>query len=176
MTCANNCKGVNPNAVIIGGSAVLAASTVTLQQVLTISAVGVAAAGGGAAAVGQMMNRGCPRTRPCNVGFYFSVSTFSNPFFLRGPVEGTPVAEFAADSLGRPAAGLSVQGDVEKCERLEYRSVLAILALLCQPFICIYGVFTFISCHILRWLQNSHLFSKCHLVVILCLFLIIFSF
>ena len=135
MTCANNCKGVNPNAVIIGGSAVLAASTVTLQQVLTISAVGVAAAGGGAAAVGQMMNRGCPRTRPCNVGFYFSSLHFLI-FFLRGPVEGTPVAEFAADSLGQPEAGLSVQGDVEKCERLEYRSVLAILALLCQPFIC----------------------------------------
>ena len=75
MTCANNCKGVNPNAVIIGGSAVLAASTVTLQQVLTIS-VGVAAAGGGAAAVGQMMNRGCPRTRPCNVGSYFCLYIF----------------------------------------------------------------------------------------------------
>ena len=70
MTCANNCKGVNPNAVIIGGTAVLAASTVTLQQVLAIG-VGVAAAGG---AVGQMMNRSCPRTRPCQVDSFFFVS------------------------------------------------------------------------------------------------------
>ena len=70
MTCANNCKGVNPNAVIIGGTAVLAASTVTLQQVLAVS-VGVAAAGG---AVGQMMNRSCPGTRPCQVYSFFSVS------------------------------------------------------------------------------------------------------
>ena len=73
MTCANNCKGVNPNAVIIGGTAVLAASTVTLQQVLAVS-VGVAAAGG---AVGQMMNRSCPRTRPCQVGSFFSLSLHS---------------------------------------------------------------------------------------------------
>ena len=76
MTCANNCKGVNPNAVIIGGTAVLAASTVTLQQVLAISAV-AAAGGGGAFAVGQMMNRGCPRTSPCNVGSYHSVALLS---------------------------------------------------------------------------------------------------
>ena len=67
MTCANNCKGVNPNAVIIGGSAVLAASTVTLQQMIAIGA-GFGLAGGlGGAAVGQMVNQGCPRTRPCEV-------------------------------------------------------------------------------------------------------------
>ena len=29
MTCANNCRGVNPNAVIIGGTAVLAVATVS---------------------------------------------------------------------------------------------------------------------------------------------------
>ena len=79
MTCANNCKGVNPNAVIIGGTAVLAASTVTLQQVLTIGA-GVAAAGGGAAVVGQIVNQGCPRTRPCRVSAYF-LSFLSKPLF-----------------------------------------------------------------------------------------------
>ena len=28
MTCANNCRGVNPNSVIVGGTAVLAASSV----------------------------------------------------------------------------------------------------------------------------------------------------
>ena len=39
-----------------------------------------------------------------------------NPFVPRDGVEGTPAAEFAADSLGRPAAFPSVQGAVEKCE------------------------------------------------------------
>ena len=29
MTCANNCRGVDPNSVIIGGGAVLAASAVS---------------------------------------------------------------------------------------------------------------------------------------------------
>ena len=71
MTCANNCLGVNPNAVIIGGSAVLAAATVTPLQVLGGVAASTLAAGGGAAVVGQMMNRSCPATRPCRVGFYF---------------------------------------------------------------------------------------------------------
>ena len=28
MTCANNCRGVNPNSVIVGGTAVLAASSI----------------------------------------------------------------------------------------------------------------------------------------------------
>ena len=37
MTCANNCKGVNPNAVDIGGTAVLAAAAVTPLQVLSYS-------------------------------------------------------------------------------------------------------------------------------------------
>ena len=120
MTCANNCKGVNPNAVIIGGTAVLAASTVTLQQVLTIGA-GVAAAGGGAAVVGQMVNQGCPRTRPCRVSPYFLsfldiILIFPIMFkavIPRDQVGETPGAEFAVDSLGRPVAGLSVQGVVE---------------------------------------------------------------
>ena len=69
MTCANNCRGVNPNAVIIGGTAVLAAAAVTPLQVLTPLGLGaLAAAGGGAAVVGQMMNRrSCPATRPCRV-------------------------------------------------------------------------------------------------------------
>ena len=74
MTCANNCKGVNPNAVVIGGSAVLAASTVSLQQVLALGLGAAAAAGGGAAVVvGQMMNQGCPATRPCKVGSCFQM-------------------------------------------------------------------------------------------------------
>ena len=37
MTCANNCKGVNPNAVVIGGTAILAAAAVTPLQVLSYS-------------------------------------------------------------------------------------------------------------------------------------------
>ena len=28
MTCANNCRGVNPNSVIVGGTAVLAATSI----------------------------------------------------------------------------------------------------------------------------------------------------
>ena len=68
MTCANNCKGVNPNAVVVGGTAVLAASTISLQQVLALGLGAATVAGGGAAVVGQMMNRGCPWTRPCQVG------------------------------------------------------------------------------------------------------------
>ena len=72
MTCANNCRGVNPNAVIIGGTAVLAAAAVTPLQVLTPLGLGaLAAAGGGAAVVGQMMNgRSCPATRPCRVNTF----------------------------------------------------------------------------------------------------------
>ena len=70
MTCANNCLGVNPNAVVVGGVGVLAAAVVSQQMLLTPLGLGaIAAAGGGAAVVGQMMNRerGCPPTRPCLV-------------------------------------------------------------------------------------------------------------
>ena len=73
MTCANNCRGVNPNAVVIGGTAVLAAAVASQQVLLAPLGLGViAAAGGGAAVVGQMMNRGCPARRPCLVSFSFS--------------------------------------------------------------------------------------------------------
>ena len=71
MTCANNCRGVDPNSVIIGGGAVLAATAVgglsfssVLAPVLGIGAV--AAAGGGLA-----LTRGqCPARRPCRVGLH----------------------------------------------------------------------------------------------------------
>ena len=70
------------------------------------------AGGLGGAAVGQMMNRGCSGTRPCQVGCCLYVSTLSGPFLLhRDGVGGTPVAEFAADRSGRPTADLSVRGD-----------------------------------------------------------------
>ena len=99
MTCANNCKGVDPNGVVIGGTALLAAATLTGQQMLVVSA-GVAAlsgqsvvAAGIANGISQMFNRGCPRTRPCQVGCYLSVSTLSDPFLPpRDRVEGTAVA------------------------------------------------------------------------------------
>ena len=65
MTCANNCRGVNPNSVIIGGGAVLAAATVGgLGYLAPVGVVGAAAAGGTAALMASMR---CPRTRPCRV-------------------------------------------------------------------------------------------------------------
>ena len=64
MTCANNCKGVNPNSVIIGGGAVLAAATVGgLGYLAPALGLGAAAAGG----VAVMAAQQCPRSRPCNV-------------------------------------------------------------------------------------------------------------
>ena len=66
MTCANNCRGVNPNSVIIGGGAVLAAATVGgLGYLAPVGAVGAAAAAGGTAAL--MASMQCPRSRPCRV-------------------------------------------------------------------------------------------------------------
>ena len=56
-------------------------------------------------------------------------------FIPRDQVGETPGVEFAADSLGRPAAGPSVQGVVEKCEQLEYITVLVTLVLVCQSSI-----------------------------------------
>ena len=64
MTCANNCKGVNPNSVIIGGDAVLAAATVGGVGYLA-PALGLGAAAVGGVAV--MAAQQCPRSRPCNV-------------------------------------------------------------------------------------------------------------
>ena len=96
MTCANNCRGVNPNSVIVGGTAVLAASSVgkparsftnestyqmcklgsIILHVCTSGgigflgpALGVGAAGGAIAVISQMMSS-CPRNRPCRVGFH----------------------------------------------------------------------------------------------------------
>ena len=121
MTCANNCKGVNPNAVVIGGTAVFAASAVSLQQVVAIGVGVAAAAGGGTAVLAQMMNPGCPATRPCQVGFYFFVLFCSiilsslihylqsNPVVPRDQMAGTLAVEGAADLLGPPVADLDVQ-------------------------------------------------------------------
>ena len=72
MTCANNCRGVDPNSVIIGGGAVLAASAIGglsisgLAPVLGLGAA-AAAAGGVALSMGQ-----CPASRPCRVYILFT--------------------------------------------------------------------------------------------------------
>ena len=36
MTCANNCKGVDPNSVIIGGTALLAVASVGRNKYCTV--------------------------------------------------------------------------------------------------------------------------------------------
>ena len=61
MTCANNCRGVDPNSVIIGGSAVLAAAALGAQSFI-LPAVGMAGVGG-VGAVGLAM-----AMQPCNNG------------------------------------------------------------------------------------------------------------
>ena len=88
MTCANNCRGVNPNAVIIGGTAVLAVAAVSPLQMLTVLGLGVgglgAAAGGGTVAFNQMMdNFGCPTTRPCRVISYLSLSSLVESLMIK---------------------------------------------------------------------------------------------
>ena len=91
MTCANNCKGVNPNAVIIGGTAVLSAAAVTPLQVLTIGVEAAVAAGGGAVALSQIMSSSsCPATRPCNVSPCFSNPSAFDVFVSRDPVYKEP--------------------------------------------------------------------------------------
>ena len=71
MTCANNCRGVDPNSVIIGGGAVLAASAVGglagISGLAPVLGLGAAAAAGGVA----LSMDGCPASRPCRVNIFF---------------------------------------------------------------------------------------------------------
>ena len=70
MTCANNCRGVDPNSVIIGGGAVLAASAIgglSISGLAPVLGLGAAAAGGVALSMGQ-----CPASRPCRVYIFFT--------------------------------------------------------------------------------------------------------
>ena len=68
MTCANNCRGADPNSVIIGGGAVLAASAVGGLSFFGLApALGLGAV---AAAAGGMALTQCPASRPCRVLFY----------------------------------------------------------------------------------------------------------
>ena len=58
VTCANNCRGVDPNAIVIGGTAVLAATAtvpVGLQFIATLGLGGIGLAG-----VGAVANEMCP--------------------------------------------------------------------------------------------------------------------
>ena len=60
-TCSNNCRGVDPNAIIIGGTAVLAASGIAVQTALQLG-LGLAAIPA-APAIGMgasMLMTGCP--------------------------------------------------------------------------------------------------------------------
>ena len=65
MICANNCKGVDPNAVIVGGTAVLAATAIASVGSLIPQAIGIGGlvlAGGGLTVANGM----CP-IGSCNV-------------------------------------------------------------------------------------------------------------
>ena len=72
--CANNCKGVNPNSIIIGGFAPVAIVGLAAQGFLQPALIGAAGLGAGAIGVGAAMGGGrpnlggrCPNTRPCRV-------------------------------------------------------------------------------------------------------------
>ena len=68
--CANNCRGVSPNSIIIGGFAPIAAAGLAGQAFLV---PGLGLAGLGAAGIGAAMGAGggrggeCPNRRPCKV-------------------------------------------------------------------------------------------------------------
>ena len=74
-TCANNCKGVNPNSIIIGGFAPIAVAGLAGQALLQPALLGAAGLGVGAVGVGAMGAMGvgpavssqCPNSRPCRV-------------------------------------------------------------------------------------------------------------
>ena len=67
VTCANNCRGVDPNAIVIGGTAVLAA-TATAPTGLAVIALGLG--GVGLVGAGAMANGMCPPTM-CRVRTQF---------------------------------------------------------------------------------------------------------
>ena len=69
--CSNNCRGVNPNAIIIGGTAVAIAAAVSQTLLLSPAAIGVVGLGAGAVGVGAasgLFRNQCPNRRPCQVG------------------------------------------------------------------------------------------------------------
>ena len=66
LTCANNCRGVDPNAVVIGGGALLAATALGSLQLLpgVVGLAGTLAMGTAAMAI---LDNGCPSDMPCPV-------------------------------------------------------------------------------------------------------------
>ena len=65
--CANNCKGVNPNSIIIGGFATVAVAGVAAQSTLQAAVLGVGGLGA-VAGIGAMgLVQQCPNSRPCRV-------------------------------------------------------------------------------------------------------------
>ena len=71
VTCANNCRGVDPNAIVIGGTALLAATAtvpVALQVITTLGLGGIGLGGAGTVANGL-----CP-IGWCNVRSQFDMS------------------------------------------------------------------------------------------------------
>ena len=73
-TCSNNCRGVDPNAIIIGGSAVLGAASAFGTGLTVLQAAGLGGIGLGAVAAGGtsmfLNNARCPNTRPCRVRYF----------------------------------------------------------------------------------------------------------
>ena len=70
--CANNCKGVNPNSIIIGGFAPIAVAGLAGQAflqpaLLGAAGLGLGAVGVGAMGVGPVVTDQCPNSRPCRV-------------------------------------------------------------------------------------------------------------
>ena len=66
MTCSNNCRGVDPNSVIIGGSAVLGAAAAT--GITLLQGGGLAVGTLGAAGAAALAMRQCPRGQ-CRVSW-----------------------------------------------------------------------------------------------------------
>ena len=97
LTCANNCRGVNPNSVIIAGGAVLAEASVggfvapALGLGSAAVALSAAAAAGGTLAYLAALQ--CPRSRPCRVRQIIikrerGIDFFSGPLSPESSAEG----------------------------------------------------------------------------------------
>ena len=68
--CANNCRGVKPNSILIAGIAPVAIGFAIGQSLLTPGLVvggGLAAGGAGAVGLGLLGSGQCPNRRPCRV-------------------------------------------------------------------------------------------------------------
>ena len=79
-TCANNCRGVNPNSILIGGVApffAFAAGLSFLTPALQGAAgLGAGVVGMGGMGVGPSIGGQCPNRRPCRVSEQMLVSLY----------------------------------------------------------------------------------------------------